>query len=221
MQTPAPPVIVAGHTPHARIARCRTAPSRVARLLAALGALLTAAAVVLLGAPAALAHDHLLSSDPGDGASVQTAPSAITLEFSDSPQPVSPRVRVTAADGTVVADGEPSIDGTRVSLPLPQGTPTGRMTVQWRVVSHDGHPIEGTFGFDVAQGSAPVAAGATPSASASASPSPTTAASGPTAAADSTADTGLSPAVIAIVVVVLLALIGLGFALVRRRGRSR
>jgi methionine-rich copper-binding protein CopC len=114
--------------------------------------LLAAAATgALLAHPqAALAHDTLLSTDPEDGSTVDSSPEKITLEYSANILDVSPVVRITDADGTVVQEGDPEIDGpdaiAKVEKPLDPGT----YTIQWRVVSSDGHPIEGDFSFTVA-----------------------------------------------------------------------
>ncbi|BDZ41703.1 hypothetical protein GCM10025865_10020 [Paraoerskovia sediminicola] len=107
--------------------------------------------LLLLGAagPAA-AHDQLLESDPADGATVDLPPDAITLTFSDSVLEVSPEVIVETADGTDVADGDPRVEGADVVQPLAADAGAGDYAVSWRVVSADGHPIDGSFEFTVA-----------------------------------------------------------------------
>lgn len=162
-----------------------------------------AALVLVLGAQVpALAHDRLLSSDPADGAVLETAPQAITLTFSDTPLDVSPKVRVTGGDGVVLAEGAPQIQGTSAVLALPNGLPAGRATVQWRVVSADGHPIEGELAFNVKQGSAAApsgdaSAGATSAPAAVTSAPPSSQPASPSAsatAAESAGDgTGIDP----------------------------
>lgn len=194
-------------------------PSLVRRALGALAAVLGVLAIVLAVPTAASAHDQLVSSDPADGASLEAPPEAITLTFSDTPLDVSPQIRVTGPDGAVVADGAPAIEGTAAVLALPDGLPTGRSTVQWRVVSADGHPIEGSFSFDVAQGTMTAApseqasteqtSSAPAAASGSASPS--------TLANDEASDTGVSPLAILLAVVPLVAVVGIALALLARR----
>lgn len=103
-------------------------------------------------APSASAHDVLVSSDPEADASVEHAPEAVTLTFSDEVLDTSPMIRVTAADGTVLTEGAPAIDGSVVSLPLPDAVPAGEYTVQWRIVSADGHPVEDSLTFTVTVG---------------------------------------------------------------------
>lgn len=129
----------------------RRASVRPAALAALFAALL--AALLALGAPAQ-AHDTLLESDPADGATLETSPEAITLTFSADILEVSPLVRITDESGEQLAEITPSVDGPVATATLEEPLPAGTSTVQWRVVSNDGHPIEGTFGVTVEQDAA-------------------------------------------------------------------
>lgn len=132
-----------------RSAAARPAHTRPASLLALCGALLLAA---LLALPApAQAHDTLLSSDPEDGATLETSPEAIALTYSADILEVSPLVRISDESGTELAEIVPAIEGPVATATLPEPLPAGTHTVQWRVVSSDGHPIEGTFTITVEQ----------------------------------------------------------------------
>jgi methionine-rich copper-binding protein CopC len=126
-------------------------PARL--LVAVLAALATVAATLLLGVAGAVpaqAHDRIISSDPADGAQLATAPAALTMTFSTEPLAVEPQVVVTGSAGAVVAQGSPTIEGTSATFPWPAELTGDTYTVAWRVVSSDGHPIEGTFSFAVA-----------------------------------------------------------------------
>ncbi|MEV0868706.1 copper resistance protein CopC [Brachybacterium paraconglomeratum] len=129
----------------------RRASVRPAALAALFAALL--AALLALGAPAQ-AHDTLLESDPADGATLETSPEAITLTFSADVLEVSPLVRITDESGEQLAEVTPSVDGPVATATLEEPLPAGTSTVQWRVVSSDGHPIEGTFEVTVEQDAA-------------------------------------------------------------------
>ena len=107
----------------------------------------------VLGAPAQ-AHDTLLESDPADGATLETSPEAITLTYSADILEVSPLVRITDESGEQLAEITPSVDGPVATATLEEPLPAGTSTVQWRVVSSDGHPIEGTFEVTVEQDAA-------------------------------------------------------------------
>ena len=129
----------------------RRTTARPAALAAVFAALL--AALLLLGAPAQ-AHDTLLESDPADGATLETSPEAIPLTYSADILDVSPLVRITDEDGEQLAEITPSIDGPVATAALEEPLPAGESTIQWRVVSSDGHPIEGTFTVTVEQDAA-------------------------------------------------------------------
>lgn len=117
---------------------------RGAALLAA------AAAAALLGtaaAPAALAHDQLISSDPEDGAELDTAPSEILLTFSADIGDGGNAVVVNGPDGTDHAEGSPEVDGPDATVPVGPLTEAGEYTVAYRMVSSDGHVVEDDFAF--------------------------------------------------------------------------
>ncbi|ACZ23568.1 uncharacterized protein, copper resistance protein CopC-like protein [Sanguibacter keddieii DSM 10542] len=121
--------------------RRRTAPR------ALLVGLLSAVALVL-GGTTASAHDTVLGTAPGDGETLTTAPTQVSVELSAVPQAIGSRMLVTSSDGTVLFDGEPTIADRVASVELPAVANDG-YTVAWRLVSSDGHPIDGTFGFVV------------------------------------------------------------------------
>ena len=66
-----------------------TAPRPLARAAAALLAPLAAVALALAPSPA-LAHDVLTSSDPEDGATLETVPEEVVLTFNNAPMVYSP-----------------------------------------------------------------------------------------------------------------------------------
>ncbi|WP_265522757.1 copper resistance CopC family protein [Oerskovia flava] len=148
------------NTRDTRTTRLTTRNALAAALALALALGMAFATVLTLAAPAS-AHDRLISSDPADGAELADPPSAITLTFNTEPLDVEPRVIVTDAAGETVAEGAPTMDGTDAVLALPDALPGGAYSVAWRVVSSDGHPIEGTFAFDVAEQAEPATEDAT------------------------------------------------------------
>ncbi|WP_372595112.1 copper resistance protein CopC [Actinotalea sp.] len=149
--------------------------SRSARGAAVLCALLVGLIALPL-APSA-AHDELISTDPAPEAVLDAAPQEIALEFSADLLSISPTLVLTGPTGAVVL-GEPAVDGTRIAAGVPDGLPAGPYTVAWRVVSGDGHPIQGSFAFEVATpATGPDPA---PTTTASAEPSAPTTTPGPT-----------------------------------------
>lgn len=225
--TPARPSVRAARTP-------------IAALLA--GLLLFAA--FLLGAPAASAHDQLVGSDPAANATLDTAPDSVTLTYSADLTRIGNVVTVTDSHGTTVSQGETAVDGTHVTQKITPGAGDETYTVNWRVVSSDGHPIEGSYAFTVGQGGSGEQT-ATPSAAAhehdheheeghehattSAAAAPeTTASTSPAAAATAQNDSDGLPlwavaligAVGAVVVIGIIALVVLGIRQSRRRSAA-
>lgn len=115
---------------------------------------LIAAIVTLLGlafaTPTVHAHDQILESSPADGATLDAPPVAVVLTFTADILPIAPAVLVRDAAGAVVLDAEPSVAGPVATAPLPADLAPGAYDVSWRVVSQDGHPIQGAFTFTVA-----------------------------------------------------------------------
>ncbi|GAA1110103.1 copper resistance CopC family protein [Arthrobacter flavus] len=131
---------------------------RVAALLAAM--LLVALMTILGSAPAANAHDEMTGSTPASGASVEMLPEVVELTFSNVPSGIGSEVEVLDANGENWAEGDVTIIDRVASQPLRSDAPAGEYTVNWRVVSSDSHPIEGTFAFTATAGGAAQAPGA-------------------------------------------------------------
>ncbi|GAA3119358.1 copper resistance CopC family protein [Streptosporangium carneum] len=116
----------------------KTSPVAVA--LALLAALVLGTAF----ASPALAHDTLRSSDPAKGAKVESL-DEVKLTFSSKVR--FPTVVVHTSDNTAYQDGKPSVDGEVVTQKLKGDLPPGGYVIAYRVVSSDGHPIEGEIPF--------------------------------------------------------------------------
>ncbi len=142
-------------------------------MVAAATALLLAAAGVVLAAGPASAHDQLISTNPADGSTLAKLPAQVTLTFGEVVLDTDggTQVKVTDAAGKTISSGPTVVKDNVVSQGV-AGTATGTMTVLWRVVSEDGHPVSGEFSFTV-QGS-----GATLSPVPTSTPSPTAAPAG-------------------------------------------
>ncbi|MCT1867708.1 copper resistance protein CopC [Dermabacter sp. p3-SID358] len=109
------------------------------------------AAMIMMSAPA-LAHDRLVGSSPEDGAEIlQGEARTITLEFSAEPLELGNEVRVKDSAGTVLFEGEPKVDGHEVRVELEKLPVPGELTLEWRVVSSDGHPISGALSYTVTE----------------------------------------------------------------------
>lgn len=150
-----------------------THPRPLRRRFAALAAaLLLTAGGVLVASPAS-AHDELVSTDPAADATLDALPAQLALTFSGelATDAGATELQVTDAAGTSLADGDPLVAGTEVTQPL-SGAASGVVTVLWKVVSSDGHPISGEFAFSVPAAPTPTPT-ASPTPTPSASPSET------------------------------------------------
>ena len=129
----------------------------LARMLT--GTLALAASVTVLPATAAFAHADLASSDPADGSSLTAPPASVTLTFNEPLLEETVDVAIQGPDGLVAADAAQA-DGATVLIPWPAAATGGDFSVNYRVVSADGHPVEGNvrFTIDVAAAAASTAA---------------------------------------------------------------
>lgn len=95
-----------------------------------------------------MAHDELLSVDlvaaPSDG-----SPEAIRLSFNNSIIEAGIEIMVTGPNDLDATGGAPEISGPNVTQKLAANLPVGDYSSAWRVVSSDGHPIEGAFSFSI------------------------------------------------------------------------
>lgn len=109
------------------------------------------ASMIGLGARPVSAHNTLLSSDPADGATLLVAPSQVTWQF-DNAVPLD-TMTVTLIDASGARSELPgSFYGpsgdTEVITPLP-ALQDGPVSIRWRLVGPDGHPITGRIDITV------------------------------------------------------------------------
>jgi methionine-rich copper-binding protein CopC len=116
--------------------------------------------VSLLTGPAALAHDDVIDQVPAPGSSVEAGPLDIKLDFSNELLDLGSgaEVVVTAPDGSIAPATCAVLDGTLATAKT-ELDQAGTYTIAWRVVSSDGHPIEGSYEFELLNSSGYVASG--------------------------------------------------------------
>lgn len=132
--------------------------------LLALAAAVLAPLLTLLTASSASAHNALLSTNPARGATLTTMPTTVVLHFDLPSDALGTDIVVLGPTGNIAA-GAPQLIDTDVRQPVNPGSPAGHYTVNWRVVSADGHPVQGTFPFTTtrrAPGTPPTSAAAQP-----------------------------------------------------------
>ncbi|MEV4511210.1 copper resistance CopC family protein [Dactylosporangium sp. NPDC049525] len=183
--------------------------------------LVSVATALITTASPAWAHNALRGSTPAEGASLPTSPAAITMTFRESPNAAMAKVVVVDAAGVDLIAGAPTGAGTTLTQLLRAASTAGPVTVTYRVVSTDGHPVQGKITFTVT--AVPAASSPPP-----ASPATSTAAPVPTPAAATSpaplaaADEPVEPWGVAFVVGLLGGLIAIAAALAfwPRRRRS-
>ena len=206
------------HSDRLRSPRSRRAAAFVRKLLLVVAAV----SVVLVPASPALAHNQLVSAKPDRNATLRKAPTEIRLAFLQRLDPKFTTVVVSDADKRQLPSAKPTVKAKTAQLKLDQPPENGKYTVAYRVVSVDGHTVEGSYTFTV-DGPAPASAAA-PSAVASAdvpAAAPSAAATATLAAVPASEDSAVSGGLLAGLGAVVLVLAGVViFLYVSRRRRT-
>lgn len=112
---------------------------------------LAACVIALAIAPlTAFSHASKDGTQPADGAVLATPPSSIQMTF-DMPMRVT-QISLTDQDGA-----EHTLDRNDEMQPVTSfnarvpALPKGVYTVDWRGLSEDGHPMQGSFSFEVTE----------------------------------------------------------------------
>jgi copper transport protein len=121
------------------------------RLIAGLATLLS----VLCFATGVSAHAELVSTEPGDGSILASAPTTVQLHFNESVTPAV--VSLIDADGKARGDATLRSAGETIVITLPDNLPRGTQVVSYRVISQDGHPVAGAMVFSIGAATTPPA----------------------------------------------------------------
>jgi methionine-rich copper-binding protein CopC len=106
---------------------------------------------ILFQANLVMAHAALVKSDPPRRASLSLPPKQIQLWFNERIEGSYASVTVLDSNKNSITENSPEVvldDPKSIVLSIPQIEP-GSYTVQYRVMSVDGHVIESSFGFSV------------------------------------------------------------------------
>jgi copper resistance protein C len=104
----------------------------------------------LVSASPVLAHSFLVEATPSSKDHVAAAPKTIKLRFGGGVEPKYSKLTVEGADGKVLGEGSIGVpDKPReLSMDAPDLAP-GKYVVRYRVLSVDGHVVEGNYEFTV------------------------------------------------------------------------
>src|SRR5262245_606102 len=129
-----------------------------------LAALLLFASVAALTSPSSAKHATLVSSEPAANSRLASSPKRVRLVYSEPVEGKLAKVSLvptSAAPIPLRAGADPR--DVHAVIAAVDSIGSGSYRVEWRVVSADGHPVDGTFVFAVGDttlgaAAAPVAA---------------------------------------------------------------
>ena len=118
--------------------------------------ILTLCAVLLLTSPiSAFAHGEVTSSIPSPNEKIVALPTEISIYFDGELQTLGNSevnsITVTDAQGQIISNPTSVVAGSRISNRLLLTDVTGLVSVHYRIVSEDGHPVEGDYSFTVGE----------------------------------------------------------------------
>jgi len=135
--------------------------------------------LVLLMANPVVAHAEFVSSNPADGAVLDTPPPSVTLTFSEGLDASRSKFQLLAPDGSLVGTGTAAADGDETMTLGGLELGPGGYLVKWTSVSLDTDILRGELQFTIAEAS-PAPATPAPTAQATSTPSSPVAPSGAT-----------------------------------------
>jgi methionine-rich copper-binding protein CopC len=108
----------------------------------------------LLPAASASAHAELETSNPEANSVVSAAPGVVSLTFGEkllvlTGEDAANQVQVTDGSNVRADNGDYQVTGEVLTVSLKPDLPDDTYKVTYRVVSADGHPIEGVYEFTV------------------------------------------------------------------------
>lgn len=107
--------------------------------------------------PTAFAHSSLIEAKPASNAQEAQFPSEISLSFNEKLLTLGTEktnsISLISPNGASVELGSPVVTNNVITADvLTPPSETGDYTVRYRVVSGDGHPIEGSYSFSYSSG---------------------------------------------------------------------
>jgi methionine-rich copper-binding protein CopC len=121
------------------------------------------AVLLLLPCAPVLAHAQLLQTEPEDGAVLTQPPDQVRLRFSEPIEAEFNPVKVLDQQSERVDEGNARVDpeDRKAVVADLKELAKGTYTVQWRVISADTHPVNGSYEFSVTGAGTNEAQGAT------------------------------------------------------------
>lgn len=98
------------------------------------------------------AHAYIVKSNPSENEVLTTSPTKITIQFDEAIEQRFYSMKVTDQSGKRVDQKDAKISQENQAIleeTLEPDLPNGTYLIQWKVVSSDGHPINGTIPFQI------------------------------------------------------------------------
>jgi copper transport protein len=101
------------------------------------------------------AHAYIIESSPSENETLKMSPNEVTIQFDESIQPKFNSIMVTDSNGNRVDMKNGGTDPKKPTIlktGLKKNLPNGTYRIQWKVISNDGHPVEGVIPFQIGTG---------------------------------------------------------------------
>ncbi|CAJ0772760.1 copper resistance protein CopC [Ralstonia chuxiongensis] len=113
--------------------------------------LVSLTAAIAIAPAIASAHGKLESAEPAPGSTVSSVTSPLRMTFNEELEPAFSTARVTDAKGSAVSTEKAKVDSAdprSLTLGVPK-LAVGTYSVDWAVMTHDGHKTKGKYNFTV------------------------------------------------------------------------
>ncbi len=103
----------------------------------------------------AFAHGETVQATPATDSNILTAPIEVSIEFDGKLQIIGNTkvnlIEVKDNQGQLISSPVSVVEGNKISTRLQLTDITGLVSVHYRIVSEDGHPVEGDYSFTVGE----------------------------------------------------------------------
>lgn len=115
-------------------------------------AVLSTLILLVLSSSWASAHGEIVSTFPEQYSNATPIPTEVWIQFDGNLQTLDGQaintIDVIDSTGLTVSYGDPIIEGGKISTKVSGQSAAGVFTVNYRIVSEDGHPVEGSYTFN-------------------------------------------------------------------------
>jgi copper transport protein len=114
---------------------------------------IVAFAILLFSLPGmSSAHAYIVKSNPSANQSLSKSPDKVSIEFDEMIQPTFYSIQVLDMKGSQVNKDNGRINSSNSKVlesNVKQGLPKGIYSINWKIISSDGHPVNGVIPFQI------------------------------------------------------------------------